>query len=144
MWQIAVGFFALYVLISAKDAWQRIPHRVIYGRVAGPDGISARDLSLTAEPVGVALAVLLPRTHTDRNGDYRFVDLPWWGEYAVYAEDLKAGYSLFSTFPPPPIHVVTFSPEHPEERFDLRLAKRAGFLLLHLTTGKTVSPSPGC
>jgi hypothetical protein len=66
---------------------------VIYGTVVDPDGQPAKDLGLTAHPLSVALGAILPYTKTDQNGKFRFVRIPWWGRYTVFADDEEAGYS---------------------------------------------------
>jgi hypothetical protein len=112
---------------------------VIHGTVVGNDGTPAGEISLTAftGPQGGRL----PTTRTDRSGNYRFERLSW-ASYSVYADDAKAGYSIFSTGPGPG-PVVTLSPEHPEAEFNFRLPPPAGFLQIHLTNRKTGTVIPG-
>jgi hypothetical protein len=118
---------------------------VIYGAVIGNDGNPATEIRLTAFPLGVPLAAALPHARTDRNGHYRFESIPWFGRYTVYADDVDAGYSAFSTGPGGPRQPpeVTLSPEHPQAEFNFRLPPRAGFLEIHLTDRKTGVIIPG-
>ena len=67
-----------------------------------------------------------------------------WGRYTVYAEDPKAGYSLFSTgtgyshHPPE----ITISLQQPEAELNVRLPPKAGFLNVHLTNQMNGSVIP--
>jgi hypothetical protein len=105
--------------------------------VTGTDGKPAKELNLTSFPLGVPLATRLPQTRTDLSGRYRFENIPWWGRYTVYADDVEAGYSIFSTGLAGPGLQVTLSPEHPEAEFNFRLPPPAGFLQIHLTNRRT-------
>ena len=126
----------------AQQTDQHTKAGVIHGTVIGNDGSPARGIGLTASPLGGgALATRLPETRTDQNGNYRFENLPWWGAFTVYADDLAAGYSLFTTGPAGP--GVIISPEHPEATLDLQLPQKAGFLRIHLTDKRTGGVIPG-
>ena len=109
---------------------------VIYGTVFDQDGQPAKELWLTAHPLGVALGVVLPATKTDQGGKFRFTGIPWWGRYTVFADDEEAGYSLAATGLNA-TKEVTLSPEQPEAEFNLVLPPKAGFLKIHLTNQKT-------
>ena len=118
---------------------QSRPDGTIYGIVTRQDGSPASRLGVSASPVGVPIAAVLPHTQTDSAGRYRFQNLPWWGRYTVYADDQDAGYSKFSTGPsgnshPPEVEVT---PEHREAELNLTLPPKAGFLEIQLTNAKT-------
>ena len=89
--------------------------------------------------MGVPLGAVLPHTRTNDAGEYRVENLPWWGRYAVYAEDEEAGYASFSTGPARDGHPseVELTPEHREPEFKLYLPPMAGFLQIHLTSRRT-------
>jgi len=92
--------FACLLLVTTAVAQQQDtvrPDGSIYGVAITSDGQPAKRVGLTAVPLGVALATVLPHTVTDDRGEYRFVHLPWWGRYTVYGEDEDAGFSNFST-----------------------------------------------
>ncbi|MBV8437128.1 MAG: hypothetical protein JOY95_06400 [Silvibacterium sp.] len=112
---------------------------VIYGTVIDQNGQPAKELGLTAYPLGVGLGAILPYTKTDQNGEFHFVRIPWWGRYTVFADDEEAGYSLSATGLNP-TKSVTLSPEQPEAEFNLVLPPKAGFLKIHLTNQKTGEP----
>jgi hypothetical protein len=112
---------------------------MIYGIAINQEGQPAKRIGLTAEPLSVGLGAKLPHTSTNDVGEYRFEDVPWWGRYAVYADDEDAGYSSFSTGPagdsnPPEVEVT---PEHPEGELKVVLPPKAGFIQVHLTNRKT-------
>jgi hypothetical protein len=111
--------------------------------VIGPDGNPAKGISLTARPLGVALGTIVPRTRADQDGNYRFENISWWGRYTVYAEDLDAGYSPFSTGSAANRPEVALSAEHAEAQLNLRLPPRAGFLQIHLKNRRTAVVIPG-
>lgn len=145
--KLTLAFIGLLFLSSgtAQPPNRQSAKGVIYGAVTGKDGNPAAEISLTASPLGVPIMGVLPRTRTDRNGHYRFESVPWWGRYTVYADDVHAGYSAFSTGPagrasPPE---VILSPEHPEAEFNFRLPPKAGFLEIHLTNRETGLIIPG-
>jgi hypothetical protein len=124
---------------AAQQPGQQAVAGVIHGAVTGIDGTPASGIRLTASPLDVPLATILPHTRTDLAGNYRFERIPWWGRFTVYADDPDAGYSLFSTGPAGPGNPpeVTISPEHAEAILDLRLPPKAGFLQIHLTNKRT-------
>jgi hypothetical protein len=78
-------------------------------------------------------------TITNQAGEYRFM-LSGLGRYSVFANDARAGYSMFGTG-----HasgVVELTPEHPEAELRVELPPKAGFLVVHLTdrtTGTVIS-----
>ena len=115
----------------------------IYGVVINQAGQPARGIRLKAMPLGVLLATVLPETKTDYDGKFRFANIPWWGRYTVFADDLEAGYSPYATRPKDSerLHEVVISPEHAEAEFNFRLPPQAGFLHFHLKnsgTGETI------
>ena len=134
------------VLLSVSGAQREspTPKGTIFGTVIDHDDQPAKHLGLVAQPLGVALATMLPHTRTDDEGKYRFENVPWWGSFTVFAEDEDAGYSSFSTglvgeTHPPQVEI---SLEHPEAELDLTLPPKAGFIRIHLTnraTGETIS-----
>jgi hypothetical protein len=137
-----MSVLASVILLSVAAAQQPekpIAKGMIYGTVVDQDGEPAREVGLTAYPIGVPLGTRLPHTKTDRNGKFRFDSIPWWGRYTVSAEDEDAGYSLFSTGlnDPKSTKEVTLSPKQPEAEFNLFLPPKAGFLEIHLTNRKT-------
>lgn len=112
---------------------------MIHGIAVGQDRQPAKQIGLTAEPLGVGLGAILPHTKTNDVGEYRFENLPWWGKYTVYADDEDAGYSSFSTGPagdsnPPEVEIT---PEHPEAQFTVVIPPKAGFIQIHLTNRRT-------
>ena len=117
----------------------------IYGVVINQAGQSAQGIALKAKPLGVILATALPETRTDQDGKFRFVKLPWWGRYTVFADDLEAGYSEYATRPQESkrLQEVTLSPEHPKAEFNFRLQPQAGFLHVQLKNSKTGQTIPG-
>ena len=131
------------VLLLATAAAQQhdepLSKGTIYGVVIGQDGRPAKKIGLTAFPLGVALGAVLPHTKTNDAGEYRFENIPWWGKYTVYAEDIEAGYSSFSTgtagYSQPP--EVEITPERPEAEVRLYLPPQAGFLKVKLTNQTT-------
>ena len=140
---LLAGLVSLTVLAAQNQVLS--PNKgVIYGTAIAPDGTPAKELTLNALPLGVALAMVLPWTKTNEVGAYRFEHLPL-GRYTVYAEDKAAGYSNFSTGVGGPGHPreVELTAEHPEAEFDLQLPPQAGFLLFHLTNRSTGAPISG-
>lgn len=83
--------FVVFLLLAAATAQQQPmgPNGMIYGVVLDQNGEAAKGIHLTAEPLGVGLAAMLPTTTTNEAGEYRFERLPWWGRYTVYADDEK-------------------------------------------------------
>jgi hypothetical protein len=136
----ALVFVGLLLLAaSAQQNDESQPKGVIHGIAIGQNGKPAKRIGLTAEPLGVPLAALLPHTRTNDAGEYRFENVPWWGRYTVYADDEDAGYSSFSTGPaddasPPEVELA---PEHPEAELRVLLPPKAGFIQLHLTNQRT-------
>ena len=137
-------FLLLLAVATAQQRQQPALNGTIYGIVVGQDGEPAKELGLTAEPLGVALAAMLPHTKTNDHGEYRFENLPRWGRYTVYADDEEAGYSNISTGPagnrhPPEVEIKS---EHPNAEFNFSLPPKAGFLEIHLRNrrnGATIS-----
>ena len=89
-----MSVLASIILLSVAAAQQPekpIAKGVIYGTVVDQDGEPAREVGLTANPLGVPVAAMLPYTKTDQNGKFRFDSIAWWGRYAVSAEDQNAG-----------------------------------------------------
>ena len=140
--------FACLLLVTTAVAQQQDPTHpdgCIYGAAITSDGQPAKRVGLTAVPLGVALATVLPHTATDDRGEYRFVHLPWWGRYTVYAEDEEAGYSSFSTggygqTQPPEIEIT---PARREAELRVNLPPKAAFLRVHLTNARTGAPISG-
>jgi len=135
---ISIGCFLLASAVAQHPAEQP-GWGSIYGVVINQAGRPAGEIRLKAAPLGVPLATVLPETKTDRGGRFRFVNLPWWGRYTVFADDLQAGYSQFSTRPKDSegVQEVVISPEHPEAEFNFRLPPQAGFLHFHLKNSAT-------
>ena len=127
--------------ISAQQNDESHPNGVIYGIVIGQDGQPAKGISLTAYPLGVALAAVLPHTRTNDAGEYKFEKVRWWGRYQVFADDEDAGYSQFSTGAgrSEPSE-VELTPEHPKAELKVYLPPKAGFVEIHLTNQKTGAP----
>ena len=141
-----MGFVCVLMLTAAlaQQHDESRPNGTIYGIAISQDGQPAKGISLQAEPLGVPLAAALPRTTTNERGEYRFVNLPWWGRYTVCAEDEDAGYSTFSTgcigqSQPPEVELT---PEHPEAELRVHLPPKAGFLRVNLSNRKTGSVIP--
>jgi hypothetical protein len=129
----------LLATAGAQQTEQPLARGKIYGIVIGHDGQPARGIGLTAQPLGVLLATVLPHTKTNQRGEYRFENIPWLGRYTVYADDEEAGYSSYSTGPAGlgnPAE-VELSPVHIQAEFNLRLPQQAGFLRIHLTNRNT-------
>ena len=133
--------FLWFILTSLATAQgqQTVPTGVLYGVVITSNGDRAKDVTLTAMPIGVALATALPHTKTNAVGEYRFENLQWWGKYTVYADDEKAGYSSYSTgtvgnSQTPEVEVT---PEHRKAEYNLTLPPKAGFVQIRLTNRKT-------
>jgi hypothetical protein len=63
------------------------------------DGRPAKEIGLTARPLGVGLGAKLPRVTSNDKGEYRFDGLPGWSRYTVFCENEDAGYSLFGNGP---------------------------------------------
>lgn len=141
--------FVCLLLVTPTVAQQQgaaRPDGSIYGVAIASDGQPAKRVGLTAVPLGVGLGTVLrtvlPHTATDDRGEYRFVHLPWWGRYTVYAEDEEAGYSSFSTggygqTQPPEIEIT---PARREAELRVNLPPKAAFLRVHLTNGRTGAP----
>src|SRR5712691_7223405 len=79
---VLVGFLLLATAVAQQHDEPR-PKGVIYGIAVGQDGQPAREIGLTADPLGVALGAVLPHVKTNDKGEYRFENLPWWGRYTV-------------------------------------------------------------
>ncbi|HWC19118.1 MAG TPA: hypothetical protein VG498_19055, partial [Terriglobales bacterium] len=120
------------------------PNGTIYGIAIGQEGQPATGIGLQAEPLGVALGAKLPRTTTNERGEYRFVNIPWWGRYRACAEDDEAGYSTYATGcgqnQPPEVELT---PERPEAELRVDLPPKAGFLQVNLSDRKTGAAIPG-
>jgi hypothetical protein len=130
--------------VVAQQSDEPHPNGAIYGTAIAQDGGPAKSISLTAMPLGVALATLLPRTRTNVKGEYRFDGLPWWGRYTVYAEDEDAGYSLFSTglgYSEP--SEVELTPQQREGELRVYLPPKAGFVRIDLTNRRTAARISG-
>jgi hypothetical protein len=139
---VFVGFLLAAAVAQQHD--EPPPKGVIYGIAIGQDGQPAKGIGLTASPLGVVLAAVLPHTKTNDAGEYRFENVPWWGRYTVYAEDEEAGYSSFSTGPAGDSSPeVELTPEHPEAEFEVHLPPKAGFLHIHLTNRRTAAGISG-
>src|ERR1700692_2228959 len=143
MVKTALVFVGLFLLAaaSAQQNDEPRPKGVIYGIAIGQDGQPAKQIGLTAEPLGVGLGAVLPHTRTNDVGEYRFENVPWWGRYTVYGEDENEGYSSFSTGPagdstPPEVELT---PEHPEAELRVLLPPRAGFI-----PSSSDQPKNGC
>ncbi|MGA8619379.1 MAG: hypothetical protein WB660_12795 [Candidatus Sulfotelmatobacter sp.] len=134
---VFVGFILLATAVAQQVDEPR-PNGVIYGIALGQDGQPAKGIGLTASPLGVGLATVLPHVKTNDAGEYRFPNIPWWGKYTVYAEDEDAGYSIFSTGAgrSEPSE-VELTPEHREAELKVYLPPRAGFVQIHLTNRRT-------
>ena len=137
----ALVFIGLLLLVaaSAQQKDEPLPKGAIYGIAIGQDGLPAKRIGLTAEPLGVGLCAKLPHTWTNDAGEYRFENVPWWGRYTVYGDDENEGYPSFSTGPagdssPPEVQIT---PEHPEAELRALLPPKAGFIQVHLTNQKT-------
>jgi hypothetical protein len=134
----ALAFVGLLLLAaSAQQNDEPHPKGVIFGIAIGQDGQPAKQIGLTAEPLGVGLGAVLPHTRTNDAGEYRFENVPWWGRYTVYGEDENEGYSSFSTGPAGSPPEVEITPEHPEAELKVLLPPKAGFIQIHLTNQKT-------
>jgi hypothetical protein len=134
--------FVSVLLVASAPAQQHDephPNGVIYGTAVDKDGNPAKNIGLTACPLGVALSAILPHTTTNARGEYRFENLPWWGRYAVYPEDREAGYSSFSN---PRVgnrysEEAEISPGKPKAELNVVLPDKAGFLRIHLSSQKS-------
>jgi hypothetical protein len=115
------------------------PNGTIFGIVVGADGQAAKALRLQAMPLGVALGAVLPSATTNERGEYRFVDLPWWGKYTVCANDEEAGYSTFVTgcFGQSKPAEVEITAERREAELRVFLPPKAAFLKVNLTNRRT-------
>ena len=135
----------LLAVATAQVHQQAVLKGTIHGIVVGQDGEPAKRLGLTAEPLVVALAAVLPHTKTNDKGEYRFENVPWWGRYTVYADDEDAGYSVISTGPAGNSYPaeVEITPEHPETEVNVSLPPKAGFIEIHLTNRKNGAVIPG-
>ena len=141
--KVAALLFGLVFFVSLGIPQENYPNAkaVIFGHVVDQNNQPAKQIEVEGMPLGVALGAILPRSRTDENGNYR-LGVPWWGRYTVYANDLNAGYSSFTTPPADPDHLaeVTVSTDHPQAEFDFQLPRKAGFLHFHLTNAKTGAP----
>ena len=138
--------FACLLMLTAALAQHDSPrpNGTIYGIAIGQDGQPAKVIGLQAEPLDVGLAAVLPRTTTNERGEYRFVNIPWWGRYRVCAEDEEAGYSTFSTgcVGQSQPREVELTPERPEAELRVHLPPKAGFLRVNLSNRKTGAAIP--
>lgn len=135
---ICVGLL-LAVVTPAQENDKTQATGIIYGVAIDQNGNPAKRVGLTAHPLDVALAAVLPHTSTNDAGEYRFEKVPWWGRYTVYADDEEAGYSSYSTGPtgesnPPEVDIA---PEHPEAQLTIVIPPKAGFIDVHLTNRRT-------
>jgi len=136
----ALVFIGLLLLVvaSAQQKDEPLPKGAIYGIAIGQDGLPAKGIGLTAEPLGVGLGAKLPHTRTNDAGEYRGEKVPWWGRYTVYGDDENEGYSSFSTGQRVTVvPEVQITPEHSEAELRVLLPPRAGFIQVHLTNQKT-------
>ncbi|MBV9437192.1 MAG: hypothetical protein JOZ44_14130 [Acidobacteria bacterium] len=141
--------FSVLLLLGAASAQAQQnneprPNGLIRGILIDQGGQPAKQIGLTAEPVGVPLAAALPHTKTNDAGEYRFENISWSEKFTVYADDEEAGYDSFSTGPAGPqgkskTPEVELTPEHPEAELKVLLPPRAGFVHIHLTNRKTGS-----
>lgn len=138
------AFLLLAIVAVAQQQEQEPANGVIYGVAVGQDNLPAKGIRLTAMPLGVALAAPLPHTTTNDKGEYRFEHIPWWGRYTVYADDLEAGYSIFSTGPAGDSHPVEveLTRENREAELNLQLPPKAGRVAIHLTNRSTGAVIP--
>jgi hypothetical protein len=140
--------FGRLLLVSAAVAQQQDsahPDGSIHGVAIASDGQPAKRVGLTAEPLRAALGTVLPHTATDDRGEFRFVHLPWWGRYTVYADDEEAGYSNFSTggYGQTQPSEIELTPGRPKAELRVNLPLKAAFLRVHLTNGRTGAPVSG-
>jgi len=138
----ALGFVVLlmlHVTSAQRNDGPKPSGRVIHGIAVTEDGQPAKQIALTAKPLGVAVGAILPHSRTNSVGEYRFENVPWWGRYTIYADDEEAGYSSFSTgsggnSAPSEVEIT---PEHPEAQLTVVIPPKAGFIYIHLTNRKT-------
>jgi hypothetical protein len=140
--------FVGLLLMAAAPAQQNDapqPKGVIYGVAIDQAGRPAKRMGLTAEPLGVPLAAILPHTKTNDAGEYRFENLPWWGRYTVYADDEDAGYSSYSTGPDGETNLpeAEIAPERPEAQLTVVIPPKAGFVHVNLQNQRTGAGIPG-
>src|SRR5215469_7302075 len=127
--KLKIAFACLLTVTAALAHQPPRPNGTIYGIAIGQDSQPAKGIGLQARP-GVPLGAILPHTTTNERGEYRFVNLPWWGRYTVCAEDEEAGYSTFSTgcigqSQPPEVEII---PERREAEVRVYLPPKAAFL----------------
>lgn len=143
-----LSLFIIAALSFSLDAQQqdRLPNvGVIHGTVLLPDGAPARGVTLNAMPLdGAPLGMALPWTRTDDAGTFRFERLPVC-KYTVYAEDKKAGYSVFTTGTGGAAYSseVELTSQRPEAELDFRLPSPAAFVVFRLTNQGTGAPISG-
>src|SRR5262249_37482204 len=104
------------------------------------NGRPAARIALTAPGSTQPLGGRLPRTMTDNLGRFRFEHLRL-GEYTLWVDDERAGYSIFATAP---LHVskVDLTAAQPVGELRVTLPPPAGFLHIHLTDRKTGAVIP--
>jgi hypothetical protein len=139
-----VAFLLLLSAAMGQQPDSPTPSGSIYGIAIGTDGQPAKNIGLTATPLGMPLAAVLPHTVTNERGEYRF-KLSWWGKYTVYAEDKAEGYSNFSTgsFGQTDPATVEITPAHPEAEMKVHLPPKAVFLTINLTNEQSGAAIPG-
>ena len=113
---------------------------VVHGAVIRQDGKPWSGVGLVLEPTG-DYDYLLPRTKTDEQGQYRFVEVPC-GEWGVYVEDEEAGYPrsghdtywfLYGVRGPK----VRITEKKLEGQLNVIAPPRPGILVLHVKSAST-------
>jgi len=136
---VAAAFVIFGALAQSQNG---IPaNGTIHGVVVDRDGLPAKNIGLTAQPLNAPLSTVLPHTKTNDAGEYRFEHVPWWGKFTVFANDEDAGYSRILLGPDIPS--VEISTAHPDAQLNLKLPPKAAFLDINLTNAKTGAVIPG-
>jgi len=142
--KIALAYLVMVTVSLAQQHDDPRPNGTIYGIAIGQDGQPAKGIGLQAEPLSVAIGARLPNTTTNERGEYRFVNLPWWGRYTVCGNDEDAGYSTFVTgcvgqSQPAEVEIT---PERREAELRVKLPPKAAFLRVNLSNVRTGAAIP--
>lgn len=117
----------------------------IEGTVAYEDGRPVKGATVTAMPLGVPLATLIPQAETDEKGHFSIRPL-WLVRYAVGAkkEDKNYADTTMQFYSDGAFQTVTLTDDHPTATIAIRLGPKAGVLMGTVADAVTGAPLMPC